>query len=858
MKFRKNMKLGVSFIFLLLTLTSCLSLINLTKKNNTLDKNTLSLSATIDDYMENNDSFGNASWVTQNNYTNLMIIESDEDWFQFNLNTGDTIDVEIYFNHSKGNLDLELYDPLGANISRVGSYSTLDYENLTFTSDESGAWRIRVYHYTQNTNVSYDLYIWVTPVSLSEDNYETNNFVGEAFDLTSYAAWWLSWVNGTGIQWDEDWYIVYLDPGEERIYVELKFNHSDGDIDLEVYYYNGPLILLDGSYSIDDNEYIDVNAPWSGIYYIRVFYANNGNEYDLWWEDLPHFAGTDDYMEDNDDFWQASSVNPSYYSNLMLMGYDDDWYQLNASYGDILEVDIYFLHADGDLELEIWDPFNTYRIGSYTSDDDEYLTFTADLPGEWRIHVYHVYGDSNVNYDLNIWFGMSHTDDEYEENDDYYGAAFIDPINGSYPSLELVYDDDDWFQFYLNFGDTVDIGIFFNSSEGDLELELWDPLFTHRLGSYSSNDDEFITYMADRDGYWRIRVYNAFADSKVSYHLEIKLGDSTHVGDDPYEKNDFWFEAYWLGQDEQTSLSDLSGLAVQGQNYDWYAIEISPGFLNLQVKLNFTSSLGNINIAIHYLNLTRRDPLGNPQPELEDPNVTILTFNNSHYINDTVSVYGIYFIEVWGDNQDNEYDLWWDDIKTWFSDDRFEENDDFGEAKDIILGHQIDLDNINLPEEDTSHETVTGVGVRDSLLDLKNLIEMPYGLPRYEFGVQLDNDYYQIEIEEGFRHLIFLIKYDFAEGVMGLELYDWNFNKLAENFTMSDNEIINYVLPSNGTYYIKIFGDNTGNVYYIFWAALANEDIEMIPGYDLLIVLGAIIGISTIVIKKKRSKFTKN
>ncbi|GAI80726.1 unnamed protein product [marine sediment metagenome] len=122
MKIRKNMKVGVSIIFLLLLFTSCLSLVNLTKNNNLLDENTLSLSAPLDDPMEDNDDYGNAWGIIPNYYPNLMIIESDEDWFKLYLNPGDTIDVYIFFNNSEGDLNLELYDPFDSISSRCNHY----------------------------------------------------------------------------------------------------------------------------------------------------------------------------------------------------------------------------------------------------------------------------------------------------------------------------------------------------------------------------------------------------------------------------------------------------------------------------------------------------------------------------------------------------------------------------------------------------------------------------------------------------------------------------------------------------------------------------------------------------------------
>ena len=48
------------------------------------------------------------------------------------------------------------------------------------------------------------------------------------------------------------------------------------------------------------------------------------------------------------------------------------------------------------------------------------------------------------------------------------------------------------------------------------------------------------------------------------------------------------------------------------------------------------------------------------------------------------------------------------------------------------------------------------------------------------------------------------------------------------------DEYINYLLPSNGTYYIRIFGDDTRSPYDLWWE-LREYSEDMIPGYDILI-----------------------
>jgi hypothetical protein len=123
-----------------------------------------------------------------------------------------------------------------------------------------------------------------------------------------------------------------------------------------------------------------------------------------------------------------------------------------------------------------------------------------------------------------------------------------------------------------------------------------------------------------------------------------------------------------------------------------------------------------------------------------------------------------------------------------------------------------------------------------------------------DLGVQADNDWYKIDAGPEFLQLRILILYEFSEGPIGIELYDWEISKLAGNFTYDDNEFLTYILPSNGTYYIRIYGSNSGSPYDLWWE-LREYSEGMIPGYDILIMLSAIVGVvSVISIKWKRSK----
>ncbi|MBA7625049.1 hypothetical protein ES703_32470 [subsurface metagenome] len=543
----------------------------------------------------------------------------------------------------------------------------------------------------------------------------------------------------------------------------------------------------------------------SGITLVRNISKNN-----LIDENALSISTLDDPMEDNDDFGSAWYVDPNWYPGLIIEGYDEDWFRTYLNQGDTIDVRIYFSQIDGDLELELYDPSYSWRDASTSSANDEYISYTADIPGDWRIRVYRVSGSVDVHYDLDIWLDTGGpVVDPFEPNDGFWSAAYVTP--NWYGDLRILGDDEDWFQLYLNTGDIIDVAIYFYHEEGDLQLELYDPSYNQREGSYSSTESyewtkEHIKFRADMSGDWRIRVYHETGDSDVHYDLDIKIVD------DFYEFNNYWDEAYRLKDDEYTWLSDISGFAVQGDE-DWYMIHVSLGFEHLIVNLKFNLSEGDIYINIYQL-LDEYNLDWNP-----------ILLNNSMSGDDSIDIdsllpRGVYFIQIHGDDIKMEYDLWWDDLRTdTRDDDSYEENDDPLSAYDLSSYQYQDLWRL------------------------------------YGTAIQRDNDWYKIFVTSGFEHLFVEVKYDYQEGAIGIEIYDGDLSKVTENFTYEDHELISYDLPSNGTYYIRIRGDHSGNIYSLRWETWETYIEEMIPGYDVVIILGAIFGVTIVItLKWKRSK----
>jgi CSLREA domain-containing protein len=122
---------------------------------------------------------------------------------------------------------------------------------------------------------------------IPDDNYEPNNTLETAYDITGDEKTWLEDIDGLGVANNPDWYKLETGSGYENLIINLQFTHADGDIDMRLYDASGNYIT--DADSETDNELIETPAP-AGIYYLQVYpfsgSLNAGNTYDLWWDDV--------------------------------------------------------------------------------------------------------------------------------------------------------------------------------------------------------------------------------------------------------------------------------------------------------------------------------------------------------------------------------------------------------------------------------------------------------------------------------------------------------------------------------------------------------------------------------------------
>ncbi len=360
----------------------------------------------------------------------------------------------------------------------------------------------------------------------SEDNYEPNNDRTSAYDLSLQEQTWLSTINGSGVQFDDDYYEIDVTSGFEDLLVELSFTHAFGDLNLEVYDAVGTFVT--GSYSVTNDEYIDVSLPSSGTYYLRIFNADNGNTYDLWWDD----GQDDDAYEENDARTSAYDLSYDEQTWLSTIGglgaqWDEDWYELYMTPGyTFLTVELTFDDTYGDLNLEVYDATGTFIIGSYSTTDDEYII--TNLPDDGTFYLLVFNANNGNTYDL--WWDDTRYDDAYEEND-YWSTAYD---LSSYEDEWLsdidgfgIQWDSDYFEIYVSSGESrLQVWLDFTDSEGDLDLQILDSDGDNVASSTSVSDDEYLDITVT-PGIYYLRVYYSNTGNIYDLRWLSSVSDTT-------------------------------------------------------------------------------------------------------------------------------------------------------------------------------------------------------------------------------------------------------------------------------------------------------------------------------------------
>jgi len=843
----------------------------------------------VEDNYEENDNFLQLFNISANEGRYLSSIagygtQLDPDWYQISIpGNAAKLEASLVFVHKDGDLDLTLSKKDGPRhfVSSNGS----DNETIIWENPIPGQYALTVTG--ENLGNFYNL-LW--DITFSEDNYEENDSFGQSFDLTGFESRLLNKLDGIAIQADNDWYRISAGPDTVELRAAITFANAEGDIDLALYNAGGSLISR--SISTTDNELLVYDNPPEGDYFLRVYFGNESNEYDLSWSaltqaELDLIPEGDDSYEENDSLEQPYVLEGSEQRLSEVLGLgiqkDEDWYQIEVPADNLgLRVEAFFTDSLGDIDLEIYDPLGFPLAVRDSIDDNE--TLVLDSPVPQGLYAVRVYGPNLGNeYDL---YWNPHIEDIYEENDVVGEAYDITLLLGSPLSNEGVptLGDDDWYEFNVS-GDLpfISIELDYKNINGAINFELFDSSLNVIATADSVDDFESVLFEAAIGKYY-VRVYGE--NRYNTYDLKVSV-----IGDDQYEENDTAAEAFDI-----TSLPSFQ--AVQFDD-DWYAFTITDSNNFLSVNAGFTHSNGNIDVFL-YNSADLNTPIGSATSDDNNESMRV------------PGVAGTYYIQITGDDTNQAYQLSW----TVAPDDEFEQNDILDDATNIasnegdaISALQFDEDwfeisvgpgklrlvvdllfsdasgdlNLTLYDSDgeelvlentsddneqiaysvfpfgTAAETFyikvdgASVGTEYDLIwttSTEDNFEGDTGNNRFftasddllssegqkisstiGYGGSLNEDWYKVQINPGDEGIVIetFSQHTVATNI-DLELFAEGEIFLKRSVGLSDVERIHFK-GSPGTYYLRVFGSVGENPYDLVWNSYSEDDLE--PAFSL-------------------------
>jgi hypothetical protein len=244
---------------------------------------------------------------------------------------------------------------------------------------------------------------------LADDAYEQNDTRGTSRPLGTVTA--PRTINGLVMADASDWYRFRTSTrGTASDFVEIDFEHAQGDLDLALFNSSGQRVGYAGTTS--DTERVSLSGLAAGLYYVRIYGYRGATNPDYSLTISPRLPLVDDAYEQNDSRAAARDLgaltDPRTMSSL-VMADSHDWFRFSmdgpGASGDGVAID--FLHSQGNLGLELYNAAGT-RIASVNSTTSgEQISLSGRPAGTYYVHVHSAVGVTNPSYALTIDPGVA-------------------------------------------------------------------------------------------------------------------------------------------------------------------------------------------------------------------------------------------------------------------------------------------------------------------------------------------------------------------------------------------------------------------------------------------------------------------
>jgi hypothetical protein len=678
-----------------------------------------------DDYQEENDILGSARWLTLPAF-NASLVAIDLDWFYFQVNQGDQINITVNW-FMPDTLYPDLYY---GNSSWIAQGSQNGWSmNILWTATENGNLYLKI-DSMNKMGTTYNLGIIINGGGPADDMYEENDEFGNAADINN------PFFNGSLVMNDLDYYRLWLTIG-----VKLNVSVISGaPTTFSVDFYDGSQMWIENGDNLGGRVTMLYNITQSDWYYIKVnAAAQSGYIYAL---NVTN-ASYDDSFEENDAFGSARWLNvPASQDNLVMN--DDDWFYISLTMGQ--QVNITTLSLENEyVYIELRNSGNAWLKYSGMWGAISVLEWTASYTGNHYIRVYGSFYNGS-KYDLDILEVGG--DDAYEENDDFNNAYHLTIPANIQP---VVSKDHDWFNFTVTAGDTINITAS-TINDDYLYLSLFNATYHWQVNGSNGWKFSNLTWIASKSETLVLRVLTQYFNGAV-YSLNIQV-QSAGPTDDSYEEND--------GIDDAKTLTPFPGTVnnLIQKDIDFFKFQIT-GCSNVTIVLTDNSIVAT-NFEVFNASDLGKPKIGNSIAVGWQAQLSLCLTP------------GEYIIKVFGDNNGLTYSLSTTVVaeNCCCLDDTLEDNDLYSSAK-LLSTVPVILNNLSNCDDDW-----------------------------YSFNV-LDNK--RVDV------FVFLVG---GNGVLVLSEYGPNQQYMNQDSTSSDGSlqlIIN--LTIGGAVYILINGTNVGQKY---------------------------------------------
>ena len=360
---------------------------------------------------------------------------------------------------------------------------------------------------------------------------------------------------------------------------------------------------------------------------------------------------SDDEYEEND--IRATAFDLSLHEQTWLSAIDglgvqadDDWFKITVAPGYLrVLVDCEFTHADGNIDIALVDSTGSSLATSEGSGDVENIDFVVPESGVYYIRVHQ--GNAGNTYDLR-W---------RDALDDSKPDLVIESIAHS-PANPVANDVVTFTVTVRNQGRGAAAAVF--------NVAFWpDRASAPTISTASALSKDYnlgiapgqaatLQFAATAPTAGTYAAW-AFVDRFQGASEIVEEDEANNAGpspagfswsvDDRYEPNDARASAFDLSGHAGTWLSEIDGVAVQGDD-DWYRIEAGAAVERLKAECRFVHAEGDINLALYDSTGVRVDLSAG------------LTDGES--IDFEVPGPGTYYLCVVGPNARSTYDLRWD------------------------------------------------------------------------------------------------------------------------------------------------------------------------------------------------------